>query len=111
MCSSDLWFERYRALVHLRRTTAALRQGPPPVWLDDAGDDVVALRRDGWTVAVNCGTEPAVLAAAGTVVFDSDHGAVTDHADWYGDGPDGRRGRVVVAPGQALVLAPTGGPP
>ena len=101
----DSWFERYRALVALRRSTPALRQAGDLTWIDDADDALVAFRRSGWTIATNCGPDPVGLGANGTVVFDSDLGSVADRTDQYATGP------VVVRPGQAVVLAPPDGTP
>ena len=104
------WYERYRALVRLRRATPALRQGPPPVWIDGGGTGLVAFRRGDWTVAANCAATAVSLDVAGTVVFDSDRGSVTGEvgAGEVGAGEVGAgvAGPVVVAPGQALIVAP-----
>ena len=86
------WFERYRQLIALRRSTPALRQGPLH-WLDTDDESLVAFRRGEFTVVLHCGTAPTTCPAVGTVVFDSDRGAVTSS-----------RPVTTVRPDQALVI-------
>jgi len=90
------WFERYRSLIALRRSTPALRQGPLR-WLDTGDAPLVAFERGEYLVVLHCGNTPTTLhavavpvgtLAGATVVFDSERGAVTTPSSPDAIGPD-----------------------
>lgn len=66
------WFERYRALIQLRRSTPDLRHGPLD-WLDlGLGlGDIVGFQRGDLTVLANLGPEPIEVPVVGIIAFDT----------------------------------------
>jgi alpha-glucosidase len=71
---SILWL--YRALIALRRTEPALRDGD--LMMLDAPDAVLAYRRDALTVLANFGDEPARVPYRGRVLLASGEGGFAD---------------------------------
>jgi alpha-glucosidase len=83
-----------RRLAELRATTPDLQTGAQETF--DAGPDILAWRRGGWTAAVNFALEPRPAAVGGTIRISSDP-----------DRAEGEiQGDLVLAPGEGVLLSP-----
>lgn len=73
---SGSWFERYRALIQLRRNTPELRHGTVE-WFDPPDPDIIGFRRGPFCVLLNAGHRPIEIRQRGSVQFDTHQSLVS----------------------------------